>query len=160
MRRSQLSKLSRPTGESRTTVAALFEISVSTAPHSIAHLLDGRSPILRCVFEFQSEHSLFNAPEPCSWLLECERARAKSDVTWPSTGPRVRAFKPIGAHRSLSQENDNDDDKLGHTAHSRLVPAKKNDDKDNMSWVCPLCSHLSHSETFAPRAERYSTHGT
>jgi hypothetical protein len=158
LRRSHLSKLSRPTGESRTTVAALFEISVSTAPHSIAHFAGWTFAHFKV--RFRVSKRALSLQRPCSWLLECERARAKSDVTWPSTGLRVRAFKPIGAHRSLSQENDNDDDKLGHTAHSRLVPAKKNDDKDNMSWVCPLCSHLSHSETFAPRAERYSTHGT
>ena len=33
---------------------------------------------------------------------------------WLRVAPtRARAFKPIGAHRSLSQENDNDNDKIG-----------------------------------------------
>lgn len=63
------------------------------------------------------------------------------DVTWLSTGPRVRAFKPKPdvAYRSCAAPQDDDEE-----IHYRSCGAQENDDGDS-SWECQYCATLVES---------------
>ena len=124
-------------------------------------MLDGRSPIYRCI---SADCLKASAPHPGAWAFanasECMRARRSGRSARLQPCASSCATSRLGCHMAQHEPSS-----ARFQANRDIIPltresCRPNDDTDNMSWVThSLCSHLvtfgavcpTHGEVFNTR---------